>query len=120
MSDIILSVKNVTQKYGQTLALDRVNMHLKQGQIYGLVGNNGAGKTTLMRLITGQTIIQEGEIQLFGHTVNKGLCDVRKRTGALIEIPGFYDEMTAEQNLEYFRRQFGIKESLTIKSQDLK
>ena len=37
MSDIILSVKNVTQKYGQTLALDRVNMHLKQGQIYGLV-----------------------------------------------------------------------------------
>ena len=115
MSDIILSVKNVTQKYGQTLALDRVNMHLKQGQIYGLVGNNGAGKTTLMRLITGQTIIQEGEIQLFGHTVNKGLCDVRKRTGALIEIPGFYDEMTAEQNLEYFRRQFGIKERKVIK-----
>ena len=71
MSDIILSVKSVTQRYGQTLALDRVNMHLKQGQIYGLVGNNGAGKTTLMRLITGQTIIQEGEIQLFGHTVNK-------------------------------------------------
>ena len=115
MSDIILSVKNVTQKYGKTLALDRVYMHLKQGLIYGLVGNNGAGKTTLMRLITGQTIIQEGEIQLFGHTVNKGLCDVRKRTGALIEIPGFYDEMTAEQNLEYFRRQFGIKERKVIK-----
>lgn len=79
MRDIILSVKNLTQRYGQTLALDCVNMHLKQGQIYGPVGNNGAGKTTLMRLITGQTIIQEGEIQLLGHRVNKGLC-VDKRT----------------------------------------
>ena len=68
MDSTILSVKNVTQRYGQTLALDDVSIELEPGQIYGLVGNNGAGKTTLMRLITGQAVLQHGEIHLFGHT----------------------------------------------------
>ena len=77
MDSTILSVKNVTQRYGQTLALDDVSIELEQGQIYGLVGNNGAGKTTLMRLITGQTVLQHGEIQLFGHTKDITKSDVR-------------------------------------------
>lgn len=115
MDSTILSVKNVTQRYGQTLALDDVSIELEQGQIYGLVGNNGAGKTTLMRLITGQTVLQHGEIQLFGHTKDKELYAMRRRTGALIEAPGFYDDMTAEQNLEYFRRQFGIRNKKAIR-----
>lgn len=115
MNDIILSVQNVTQRYGQTLALNDVNLHLQRGQIYGLVGNNGAGKTTLMRLVTGQAILQQGKIQLFGCEDYKKLCTMRKRTGALIEAPGFYDDMTAEQNLEYFRCQFGIKDRQIVK-----
>lgn len=115
MGNTILSVKNVTQRYGQTLALDDVSIELEPGQIYGLVGNNGAGKTTLMRLITGQAVLQHGEIQLFGHTKSKELYAMRRRTGALIEAPGFYDDMTAEQNLEYFRRQFGIRNKKAIR-----
>lgn len=115
MSSIILTVQNVTQKYGQTLALNNVSIQLKQGEIYGLVGNNGAGKTTLMRLITGQAVMQQGQIQLFGCRTEKELRDVRRRTGALIEAPGFFDDMTAEQNLEYFRRQFGIKNKEIIR-----
>lgn len=115
MGNTILTVQNVTQKYGQTIALNNVSIELEQGQIYGLVGNNGAGKTTLMRLITGQAVLQQGKIQLFDCISNKALCNMRRRTGALIESPGFYDDMTAEQNLEYFRRQFGIKDRCVIR-----
>lgn len=115
MGSKILSVQNVTQRYGQTLALDNVSIELEQGQIYGLVGNNGAGKTTLMRLITGQAVLKQGEIQLFGYKANRELLAMRRRTGALIESPGFYDDMTAEQNLEYFRRQFGIRDRRSVR-----
>ncbi len=115
MSNRILTVENITQRYGQTLALDDVSICLRQGQIYGLVGNNGAGKTTLMRLITGQTPIQKGEIGLFGCRTAREIRAMRRRTGALIEAPGFFDDMTAEQNLEYFRLQFGIKEKKVVR-----
>lgn len=114
----IISVQNISLKYGESMALNNVNLFIQKGQIYGLVGNNGAGKTTLMRLLTGQLKIQQGKITILGAEKEKDQEEVRNKVGALIECPGFFDEMTGKQNLEYFRIQFGIKDK-NIVSQTL-
>lgn len=108
MNDILLHTEHVTKTYGKQKALDDVSITLQRGEIYGLVGNNGAGKTTLMRLIAGQSPMESGEIQLFGGRTEAGLRKNRRRMGTLIETPGFFSYLTARENLEYFRLQFGI------------
>jgi ABC-2 type transport system ATP-binding protein len=106
--EVILSTKNLTKKYNSTFAVNNINLEVKQGEIYGLVGKNGAGKTTLLRLITGQAFATEGDVALFGETTPDGLSKGRRRIGSIIEVPSFYNNMTAEQNLEYYRIQRGI------------
>jgi ABC-2 type transport system ATP-binding protein len=106
--EVILSTKQLTKTYNKTCAVNDVNLEVRQGEIYGLVGKNGAGKTTLLRLITGQAFTTDGEINLFNFTSGEGLSKGRKRIGAIIEQPSFYSYMTAAQNLEYYRIQRGI------------
>lgn len=119
MREVILATKNLTKNYNKTSALQNVNLELKQGEIYGLVGKNGAGKTTLLRILSGQAFPTEGSISLFGTSSESELNRERRRIGSIIETPSFYANMTAEQNLEYYRIQRGIpgkscvKEALT-------
>lgn len=108
MREVILSTKNLTKKYNKSPVLINVNLELKQGEIYGLVGKNGAGKTTLLRLLSGQAFATEGSVSLFGTTSEAELNKERKRIGSIIEAPSFFANMTAEQNLEYYRIQRGI------------
>ena len=107
MSEIILSMKNVTKIYNETKALDKVSIEINRGDIYGIIGNNGAGKTTIMRIISGQSFVSSGTVELFGSKGDE-VRKQRKRLGCLIEDPGFCYSMTAYENLEYFRIQFGI------------
>lgn len=108
MREVILETKNLTKKYNSFSAVSNVNLELKQGEIYGLVGKNGAGKTTLLRMLTGQAFATEGSIRLFEESSQEGLNNGRKRIGGIIETPSFYSYMSAEQNLEYYRIQRGI------------
>ena len=108
MSELILQTRDLTRRYGHTLALDHATLSVEKGQIFGLVGRNGAGKTTLIRLISGQSNPTAGEITLFGASTPAALARARSRTGAMVEIPSFYPYLTARQNLEYYRIQRGI------------
>lgn len=114
MSEVILSMKDITKTYSAVRALDHVSIEIERGDIYGLVGNNGAGKTTLMRLIAGHTAADSGSLQLFGALDPEEVRRKRRRTGMLIEDPGFFHNMTAAQNLEYFRIQFGVPGRETV------
>ncbi|BBF43328.1 ABC-type multidrug transport system, ATPase component [Lachnospiraceae bacterium KM106-2] len=107
--DTILEVKDLNKDYGKKRVLSSVNISLKKGQIYGLVGKNGAGKTTLMRVVCGLAFQTSGEVALFGETGSKELDAGRQKTGTIIETPTFFPFMTAKKNLEYFRIQRGIK-----------
>jgi len=108
MSETVLKLTNVTKTYGNKAAVDHVNMTIKKGDIYGLIGRNGAGKTTLTRLITGLSFADKGEIQIFGETTETGLREARSRLGCIIEMPAFYPNLNARQNLEYYQRVKGI------------
>jgi ABC-2 type transport system ATP-binding protein len=108
VKDIVLKTYNLGKKYNGNLAVNNVNVEIKQGDIYGLVGKNGAGKTTLLRMICGLTMQSYGEIELFKETTDKGFNRSRKRTGCIIETPSFFPYLSARKNMEYYRIQRGI------------
>ena len=102
MKEYVIETKQVTKTYGPLLALDHVNIHVKRGSIYGLVGDNGAGKSTLLKLLAGHSFPTEGEIHLLGKNGKKELDNARKKIGCMIEQPGFFPNMTVEQTLKYY------------------
>jgi len=104
----VLKTQNLTKRYGGLTAVDNVSLTIEKGDIFGLVGQNGAGKTTLMRLITSLTTPDSGDIELFGQTSPTGLNSARKRMGCIVETPALYPNLSAEQNLEYYRILRGI------------
>lgn len=106
--EYIVKSNGLTKKYGSQTALDHVNISIKRGHIYGLVGNNGAGKTTFLKILTGLIYQDGGSFTMMGENTNTGYMKVRNATGVIIENPGFYPALTAKQNLEYFRIQRGI------------
>ena len=108
MTEQVLTTQALTKRYGAHTAVDRVDLAVNRGEIYGLVGRNGAGKTTLIRMVTGQTLPTGGTLTLFGASGGKELSAARARTGVMVETPSFYPYLTARQNLEYYRIQRGI------------
>lgn len=107
MKEIIFETFDLTKKYSNALALDGVSMSIRQGEIYGFIGENGAGKTTLIRLLTGLAMPDSGEMALWGKK-GKLLNEQRSRIGCIVESPSVYMNMTAYQNLEIQRQQRGI------------
>ena len=108
MLENIISVKNLVKKYGNKTVLDDINLDVKKGQIYGLVGKNGAGKTTLLRILAGQSFKTSGYIELFSQSDQSGLENARKKTGSIIEDASFIPYFSARKNLEYYKIQRGI------------
>lgn len=101
MKQEILRTENVIKKYKDNLVLDKVNIKINKGDIYGLVGRNGAGKSTLMNIITSLTVKDAGEVYLFGKEINQSK-DSKNRMGCMIESPAFYPNLSAYDNLKYY------------------
>ena len=87
----ILTTQNLTKTYGKKDAAKDINIHIREGEIYGLIGRNGAGKTTVMRVISGLSKATGGSYELHGEN--------KFGVGVLIESPGIYPNMSAEENL---------------------
>lgn len=108
METYVAQAKNLTKYYHSFCALQNINISVKRGEIYGLVGDNGAGKSTFLKLLAGQIFATEGELQLFGTHGPAQLNKCRQRMGVLIENAGFYPQLSVEKNLEYYRIQKGV------------
>ncbi len=114
MSDHVLRTQNLSKQYGGFTAVDDLSITVRSGDIYGLIGRNGAGKTTLIRMITSLTMPSGGDIALFGSSDADGLARGRRRIGCIVESPAFYPNLSAKQNLEYYRLQRGIPDKRTV------
>lgn len=108
MKDYIIETRQVTKSYSSLLALDNVSIHVRRGDIYGLIGDNGAGKTTLLKMLVGHIWPAKGEIYLFNQQGEKHLERCRRQIGAIIEEPGFFPSLSVEKNIEYYRILKGI------------
>lgn len=95
----ILQTNNLTKTIGGKDLVNRVSLHIKNGEIYGFLGPNGAGKTTVMKMITNLWKPTNGSIEIFGEILTPQSYEVLKRMGSIIEFPTFYNHMTGYENL---------------------
>ena len=116
MNKYVIETKQLTKTYGEQTVVNSVNIHVKQGQIYGLLGRNGAGKTTIMKMILGLTVITSGEVDVFGQNIKGREKRVYPRIGAIIETPGFYPNLTGTENLEIFAKLRGTAAPNAVKN----
>lgn len=116
MTKYIIETKQLTKIYGDQKAVNNVNLHVKKGRIYGLLGRNGAGKTTIMKMILGLTSITSGEVDIFGKNIKGREKQVYPRIGAIIETPGFYPNLTGTENLEIFAKLRGTPAPNAVKN----
>ena len=114
MSNYIIETKNLTKQYGTQKSVADLNIHVKKGRIYGLLGRNGAGKTTTMKMLLGLTQPTSGEVKLWGKPLRGNEKKILPRIGSLIESPGFYPNLTATENLRIFATLRGVPSSHAI------
>lgn len=116
MNGFVLKVNNITKKYKNVNVLNNINMTIKKGQIYGLIGLNGAGKSTLIKIITGLVTPDNGSIELFGEHEKHKIEKSRRRMGAIIETPALYENKTVYENMHINRIQKGIPGEVCIEN----
>lgn len=95
---------NITKKFGELVAIDRVSINVKNGEIFGLLGPNGAGKTTLMRMLCTLTMPTDGTAKIAGYDIIKDDSMVREHIGLVSEKMIMYDRLTAKENLKLFAK----------------
>lgn len=115
MSDYVIETKNLTKQYGTQMSVSDLNIHVKKGRIYGLLGRNGAGKTTTMKMLLGLTAPTSGEVEILGKNIRTNSKQVLPHIGSLIEAPGFYPNLTETENLRIFAELRNIKNANAIK-----
>lgn len=105
--DYIIETQNLTKKYGTATVVDKVNLHVPKGKIYGLLGRNGAGKTTVMKMMLQLAFPTGGNILLFGHNYKENVTSLYSKIGSIIETPGFYSNLTGYENLQILAKLRG-------------
>jgi ABC-2 type transport system ATP-binding protein len=109
MSSPVIEARGLTKRYGTATAVDGVNFAVAPGEIFGLLGPNGAGKTTTILMLLGLSDISSGEARVFGHDPMREPLAVKRLVGYLPDTVGFYDNMTAADNLHYTARLMGMR-----------
>ena len=115
MNSFVIRTKKLTKVYGDQVAVDSADIHVKAGRIYGLLGRNGAGKTTIMKMILGLTPVTSGKVEVFGRNIKGHEKRIYPRIGAIIETQGFYPNLTGTENLEIFARLRGTASPDAVK-----
>ncbi len=108
MDEFVIETKKLTKKYGHETAIHDVDLHVRKGRIYGLLGRNGAGKTTTMKLLLGLTEPTAGEVLLWEKPLRGNEKKVLPRIGSMVEGPGFYPNLTGTENLRIFATLRGV------------
>ncbi|MBA1233389.1 ribosome-associated ATPase/putative transporter RbbA [Stutzerimonas nitrititolerans] len=105
---IAIEAHDLTMRFGDFVAVDRVNFRIERGEIFGFLGSNGCGKSTTMKMLTGLLPASEGEAFLFGQPVDASGIDTRRRVGYMSQAFSLYGELTVRQNLDLHARLFHI------------
>ena len=108
MSDIVIEASGLTKRYGAATAVDGISFTINRGEIFGLLGPNGAGKTTTILMMLGLTEVTGGTVRVMGYDPVREPLQVKRLVGYLPDTVGFYDHMTAADNLRYTAGLIGI------------
>jgi ABC-2 type transport system ATP-binding protein len=108
MSDIVVEARDLTKRYGAATAVNGVSFAVNRGEIFGLLGPNGAGKTTTILMMLGLTDITSGTVRVMNYDPVREPLQVKRLVGYMPDTVGFYDYMTATDNLRYTAALIGI------------
>lgn len=108
MNEFIIETRHLTKQYGTQKSVADLNIHVRKGRIYGLLGRNGAGKTTTMKMLLSLADPTEGEVFLWGRPLHGNEKKLLPRIGSMIESPGFYPNLTGTENLRIFAALRGV------------
>ncbi|MBN2356172.1 heme ABC exporter ATP-binding protein CcmA [candidate division KSB1 bacterium] len=101
--------KGITKSFGHLHALNDVSFQIKRGEFVALMGANGAGKTTLIRILAGLARASHGSVSVAGYAVDKAADNVRRSIGVVSHHTLLYGDLSAEENLRFYGRMYGVK-----------
>jgi ABC-2 type transport system ATP-binding protein len=107
-ADTVIVAEALSKRYGSASAVDKISFNIKKGEVFGLLGPNGAGKTTTILMMLGLTEISSGSISVLGYDPARQPLQVKQRVGYLPDSVGFYDHLTAVENLAYTAKLMGL------------
>ena len=99
---MILKTMSLTKKFGSRTAVDNLSLSVRRGDVFGFLGPNGAGKTTTIRMMVGLIKPTSGEIEVGGYDIRRNFLEAIKRVGSMVEIPAFYNYLSARVNLRLY------------------
>ena len=109
MTNAVIEAKGLTKRYGTHVAVDHIDLAIEEGEVFGLLGPNGAGKTTTILMIMGLTDVSEGTVRVLGLDPARQPLAVKRHIGYMPDSVGFYDTLTARENLAYSGRLAGLE-----------
>ncbi|MGA8903218.1 ABC transporter ATP-binding protein [Bradyrhizobium sp.] len=107
-TDTVIVAEGLTKRYGETRAVDNISFGIRKGEVFGLLGPNGAGKTTTILMMLGLTEVSSGRISVLGFDPVRQPLQVKQRVGYLPDSVGFYDHLSAVENLAYTAKLMGL------------
>lgn len=120
MENPIIELEGLTKDYGSVRAVDHLALKINKGEIFGLLGPNGAGKTTAILMMLGLTEPTAGTVRIAGINATSNPIEVKRKVGYMPDSVGFYDDMTALENLQYVGRLNGIPgDELEARARDI-
>ena len=104
----IIKITELTKKFGSKTAVDKLDMEIFEGEIFGLLGVNGAGKTTTLRMLTGLSAVTDGDAVIMGHSVKTELQEIKKITNISTQETAVAGNLTVKENLEFIGGIYGL------------
>ena len=114
MTETVIEAQDLTKRYNGVAAVNDVSFAVARGEIFGLLGPNGAGKTTTILMLLGLSEITHGKARVLGHDPVREPLAVKRRVGYLPDQVGFYDNLTASENMRYMARLLGVERTQRI------
>ncbi len=113
MSDIVISVKNLTKQFGNFVAVDNISFDVQRGEIFGFLGANGAGKTTAMRMLCGLSYPSSGSGTVAGFDVMRNGEQIKRHIGYMSQRFSLYNDLTVWENMRLFASIYGLSKKQT-------
>lgn len=99
---MIVEIKDLVKRYGDLIAVDHLNLEIKEKEIYGLLGPNGSGKTTVINCLLSLLKYEKGEVFIFGKEMKPNAYDIKSQIGIVMQNPAVYEELSVRENIDYF------------------
>jgi len=115
----MIHTENITKKFGNVLAVDRLNLDVPEGEVFGFLGPNGAGKTTTVRMLASLISPTNGTATVAGFKVGQQDIDIRRNVGLLTETPGMYDNLSLLRQIYEFLQNYTRLKMCEVRSKNI-